>query len=296
MHAQARAKARQLWARARPATNAHPYAVRKGINVYGLRQLRNMLLVPVRDMDGTLHSLQFIGADGSKRFLTGGHIAGCYYAIGRPEGALLIAEGVATASTLYQATGQATAACFSCGNIEAVARALRSKFPQLQLVICSDNDAATAGNPGVTKRASGGCGWWLPGGTHIRRSDTLTASPTSEGAGAALTDFNDLASVAGLAAVADAIGNAVPVAPATAAQVVSVDTWPDPITPGSQKTPEIPGDVLPGVWGESARAVAASTQTPLALAVMCSWACWRRCCNGALRWHPMAHLANTPSL
>lgn len=151
VQAQARTKAQRLWGRAKPATNAHPYLERKRINAYGLRQLRDMLLVPARDLHGTLHTLQFIGADGTKRFLTGGRITGCYYAIGRPQGALLIAEGMATAATLYQATGHAVAACFSCGNMEAVAQALRHKFPGLRLVMCADNDAHTTGNPGLTK-------------------------------------------------------------------------------------------------------------------------------------------------
>ena len=151
MQAEARAKAQNLWSRAKPATNAHPYLERKRINAYGLKQLRDMLLVPARDLDGTLHTLQFISADGTKRFLTGGRIAGCYFAIGRPMESLLVAEGMATAATLYQATGQAVAACFSCGNMEAVAQALRHKFPGLRLVMCADNDANTPGNPGMTK-------------------------------------------------------------------------------------------------------------------------------------------------
>lgn len=151
VQSEARAKAQKLWARAKPATNDHPYLVRKRVNAYGLRQLRDMLLVPARDLDGTLHTLQFISADGTKRFLTGGRIAGCYFAIGRPVDSLLVAEGVATASTLYQATGRAVAACFSCGNMEAVARALRFKFPAMQMILCADDDFKTPGNPGLTK-------------------------------------------------------------------------------------------------------------------------------------------------
>lgn len=147
----ARLKAQRLWGRAKPATNAHPYLQRKRINAYGLRQLRDMLLIPARDLNGTLHTLQFISADGTKRFLTGGRIVGCYFAIGKPNGSLLITEGIATACTLYEATGRAVAACFSCGNMEAVARALRSKFPNLKLILCADNDAHTPGNPGLTK-------------------------------------------------------------------------------------------------------------------------------------------------
>lgn len=161
VQAAARAKAQRLWSRARPATNAHPYLERKQVNAYGLKQLRDMLLVPARDLNGTLHTLQFISSDGTKRFLTGGRIAGCYFAIGSPRDSLLIAEGYATAATLYQATGRAVAVCFSCGNMEAVALAMREKFPRLRLILCADNDLNTKGNPGLTSarqaaRAVGG--------------------------------------------------------------------------------------------------------------------------------------------
>lgn len=149
VQADARAKATKLWERARPADNSHPYLLRKRVGAYGIRRLRDMLLVPARDASGTLHTIQFISADGTKRFLTGGRIAGCYCAIGKPVDSLLVAEGLATGSTLFAATGRAVAVCFSAGNMLAVARELRLKFPGLRLVLCADNDP-TPGNPGVT--------------------------------------------------------------------------------------------------------------------------------------------------
>ena len=60
VHATARQRAAKLWAAAHPATNAHPYLQRKGVNAYGIRQLRDMLVVPARDAQGVLHTLQFI--------------------------------------------------------------------------------------------------------------------------------------------------------------------------------------------------------------------------------------------
>lgn len=147
---EARAKAERLWSRARPATDSHPYLTRKRVRGFGLRQLGDMLLVPARDAAGVLRSLQFIGPDGSKRFLTGGKTKGCYCAIGRPGDVLLLAEGFATAATLCAATGHATAACFSAGNLFAVARSLRAKFPRVKIVMCADNDQATPGNPGLS--------------------------------------------------------------------------------------------------------------------------------------------------
>ena len=150
VQAAARERAAKLWKTAHPATDVHAYLKRKRIGAYGIRQLRDSLVIAARDVHGQLHTLQFIGIDGSKRFLTGGRIAGCYFAIGRPAGSLLVCEGLATGSTLYKATGKAVAVAFNCGNLLAVAKALRGKFPALRLIVCADNDADTPGNPGLT--------------------------------------------------------------------------------------------------------------------------------------------------
>ena len=150
VQASASERAAKLWARARPATDAHPYLRRKRVPAIGIRALRDMLVIPARDVHGTLHTLQFILPDGAKRFLTGGRIVGCYYAMGRPAGELLLAEGLATGATLHLATGAAVAVCFNCGNLTPVAKALREKFPSAKIIVCADNDRATPGNPGVT--------------------------------------------------------------------------------------------------------------------------------------------------
>lgn len=150
VHRAAREKANRLWQRAKPAPDSHPYLQRKRIHGFGARQLGEALLIPARDVAGVLHTLQFICPDGSKRFLTGGRIKGCYASIGRPGEVLLLCEGFATAATLFEATRHATAACFSAGNLANVARTLRAKFPAMKIVIAGDNDHQTPGNPGRT--------------------------------------------------------------------------------------------------------------------------------------------------
>jgi putative DNA primase/helicase len=154
VHTSARERAARLWQRAKPAFSSHPYLVRKAVSVYGLRDLRGQLVVPLRDAEGGLHSLQFIGPDGRKTFLTGGRKRGCYHAIGKPCKALCICEGYATAASIFQATDLATAVAFDAGNLLAVAKALRGKFPDLPLIIAADNDTETAGNPGLTLATS----------------------------------------------------------------------------------------------------------------------------------------------
>jgi len=144
-------RAVSLWAKSGPANNEHPYLLKKRVPAYGLRLLRNQLVVPLRDSHGNLKTLQFIAEDGRKTFLTGGRKRGCYHAIGRIEGVICLAEGYATGATIHQATGFATAIAFDAGNLLPVARALRGKFPRLQFVVCADNDTETPGNPGLTK-------------------------------------------------------------------------------------------------------------------------------------------------
>lgn len=149
VRAEAAARALALWAKARPANNQHPYLARKRVQAYGVRVLGPSLVIPLRDVDGELHSLQFIAEDGRKTFLTGGRKRGCYFSIGRPGGDLCICEGYATAASIHEATGYATASAFDAGNLEPVARSLRGKFPRLRLILCADNDTETDGNPGL---------------------------------------------------------------------------------------------------------------------------------------------------
>ncbi len=121
-------KAMAIWRDAVPAKHDHPYLLRKGIKAHGARLYNGALVIPLRD--GTaIHSLQFISADGTKRFLTDGRIKGCYFSIGstKDKPAICIAEGFATGATIHEATGYPVAVAFNAGNLEAVAMAMRAK-------------------------------------------------------------------------------------------------------------------------------------------------------------------------
>jgi putative DNA primase/helicase len=148
----ARATAEHLWSEAKPC-EAHPYLTKKRLSsAHGARLHGDKLLIPLRDETGVLHSLQTIEADGGKRFLPGGRIRGCYFGIGgKPEGMLVIAEGFATGASIYEATAYPVAAALNTGNLMAVARAMRCKFPGIRIIIGADDDFETAGNPGLTK-------------------------------------------------------------------------------------------------------------------------------------------------
>lgn len=147
----AQAKARLIWHAAAAVSDNHPYLMKKSIRNYGLRLHKGALVIPLRDSAGALHSLQFIDCNGGKRFLYGGRIQGCHFLIGKPQESLCIAEGYATAASIYEATGLPVAVAFNCGNLLPVARSLRAKFPHIKIIICADNDKNTPGNPGLTK-------------------------------------------------------------------------------------------------------------------------------------------------
>lgn len=133
--------------------------------------------------------------DGTKRFKSGTAVTGCYHAIGKPNGKILIAEGYATGTTLHEITGHAVACAFSAGNLKPVAMALREKYPDTVLVICADDDHFTEGNPGLTKTTEA-----------ARAVDGLLAIPRFPATRKDDdTDFNDLARLAEPEAVAACI-------------------------------------------------------------------------------------------
>lgn len=212
--------ARIIWDRAGGASDAHPYLQRKGVPALaGIRQREwrgvTELLLPVLNASGQLVSLQFIlpekPADGpDKRFLKGGRTAGGYCPIpakdSAKDGPLLIAEGYATAASLHLATGHACLVAFNAGNLLAVARMARDKYPDREIILCADNDCETmkdgkAWNPGVeaAKFAAQAIG------------AKLAVCPALDGGKA---DFNDLHTARSLEAVRMVIEEARKQAPA----------------------------------------------------------------------------------
>ena len=95
--------------------------------------------------------MQEIHADGFKPYLKGARLNGCFYIIGEilsEEQIVCIAEGYATGASVFEATSYTTILAFQSGNIDKVGIAIRSKYPNLQLVYCTDDDSATL-NAGI---------------------------------------------------------------------------------------------------------------------------------------------------
>ncbi|MDY0185564.1 MAG: toprim domain-containing protein [Desulfuromonadaceae bacterium] len=158
-HQAAAAKALQLWEQAAPAAPEHPYLVKKQVKPYHLRQLRESLLVPVCTVGGALIGLQFISADGSKRFLSGTASKANLCQIGTITDLVLIAEGYATAASLHAATGYPCAVSFSAGNLRPVAEAIQAQHPQTTIIICADADPV--GMAAAQEAAESVNGFWV---------------------------------------------------------------------------------------------------------------------------------------
>ncbi len=135
-----RSSAEKLWRTARPA-DTHPFLLKEHVKPFGIRKLRDMLLIPARDMDGQIHSLQFILKDGSNRFLSGGRLDRCYYSIGRPGDVLYVCECYATAARIHDATGHAVAVAFTLENLVPVWRRMFIKFPRTKIIIATTDDS-----------------------------------------------------------------------------------------------------------------------------------------------------------
>ena len=187
--------AQKMWAEAKPANPDNSYLSRKGIQPQGLKQGNNgKLIVPARDIYGDITTLQFIDDEGGKRFLSGGVKKGSFYTLNGqtidPGGIIYIAEGFATAASVQQATGKPTICAFDAGNLQQVAEALQSRYPDAEIVICGDDDRGKQVNKG--REAATAAAFAVGGKVCFPSFKSDEDKPT---------DFNDLHQREGLEAV-----------------------------------------------------------------------------------------------
>lgn len=257
-------EARRILAEALPCT-AHPYLAAKGVKPCpGLLLSREKLIVPLHSPeDNAVVSLQFIGPDGGKLFLTGGRKRGCYFAIRGQDGPLYICEGLATGLSIHEATGHTVLVAFDCGNLAHVAAHARRQYPKRELVLAADDDHATDGNPGLTAATAA-----------AREVDGLLAVPCFkeplDASGKARTDFNDLYVAEGLEAVR---GYLVGVRVADTPMVGAGDTPTEPVRFDALEVSDIDPAELPSLLREFCGAVAESLQVPFELPLVNALAC-----------------------
>ncbi len=216
-------EAEALIAGSEVAPASHPYLVKKEVQAHDLRYSAapvaispgrdsepDVLIVPMRDIDGTLWNAQLIDASGAKNLLTGGRVKGCFHVIGKtgavftasginPIGLNLICEGFATAATCSEAMGVPAVVAFERGNLLPVAKALYAAHPRAKYIVCGDDDWKARDPTGKPIN---------PGRTHAMNAARAIGAEVAFPLFSAghcrsdkETDFNDLALIDGLGAV-----------------------------------------------------------------------------------------------
>lgn len=165
----------------------------------GERLNGRLLVVPVK-VGNQLSTLELIDGDGRKTALAGrGTKAGGYWASGPlpdDDGSgltLLIGEGVATVLSAKEASGHSATAALSSGNLAAVAKSMRERYPAAALVILADllKSTGKADPHAIAAAQSVGGKLAIPDFGSDRGRDK--------------TDFNDMAQLFGLEAVKDVL-------------------------------------------------------------------------------------------
>jgi len=177
-------KAAAIFQAATPV-KSHQYLSSKNVLSHGLRLYKNMLVVPMVNMNRVITGLQLIKEDGGKIFLKGQDNKGNFHFIGqrlagRP---IVLCEGYATGATIHELTGLPVAVCFNAGNIEFVIRAWQKRTNQ-NLVLFADND--------MEKQLSGKGN---AGSISMKMAELygiLSVQPEFEG-DYSITDWNDVA-------------------------------------------------------------------------------------------------------
>jgi putative DNA primase/helicase len=136
-------RAKKAWDKL-PEGGKSDYLFRKKVKPHGIRFARGKIVVPARDINGKLWTLQWIDGDGNKIFMTGGAMRGQFHLIGLPQGEqpslIAVAEGYATAASIHEAKGWPIAVAFNAGNLLPVVGVLRAAYPSACIVVCSDHD------------------------------------------------------------------------------------------------------------------------------------------------------------
>jgi putative DNA primase/helicase len=132
-----------------PREGHSPYLQRKGIHHFDARFGKNhSIAIPVIKNE-QLTGLQWIQADGSKKFLTGTEKSGASYVI-RPDstGPRILCTGYATGCSIAMAVANACVeVCFDDGNLVTVARERVKTHPGI--IIAADNDHGKPSNSGL---------------------------------------------------------------------------------------------------------------------------------------------------
>ncbi len=171
----------------------HPYVLRKQIYPHYAKRMRSWLLVPIRNIDYKLVTIQIIKPDSFKRLWkkTSQKQNMIWLSPDLPEdysGMIRICEGYATGCTIHSITKSPVICAINANNLLDTTLDIRRKFPNAHVKICADNDQWGHENVGLkyADYASRYAGVAL----HYPVFDGFNCSSKP-------TDFNDLFIIAG---------------------------------------------------------------------------------------------------
>lgn len=179
----------------------------------GVVVTRWIALVALRNGKGQIRGIQelhpekriFRGGDNPRNKHFVGKVSGCFAHFGALENGrkILVAEGVATAYTLFTSTNETSIAAMTCGNLSNVVKELRSRYPKSDITICADNDHKTEGNPGLkaARKAAADYGCKLS-------APTFPDGEEFDSHGNPRKDFDDLRQLSGPEAVKEQVESA----------------------------------------------------------------------------------------
>lgn len=209
--------ARKIWDGADTNVEGHPYLTKKlikvarGLRLHTAKDGTRLLAVPMWsfDMNGVpvLTSIQFIDHNGQKRFMKAGRVEGTFFSLKGDSQIIVFCEGVATAFSIWEATGLSVVACFNAKNLVEVMKDFKLWRPMSTFLLCGDDDVLapddweTKGhgrpwvNVGRVKAEAAakavGCRWTMP--------------VFKDGPSRSRTDYNDLHAVEGLERVSEQV-------------------------------------------------------------------------------------------
>lgn len=147
-HEQAAETVETIWQNGGQASADHPYLTKKNIETHSARVTGDgRLMLPVYSDDGELQTLQYIDANGEKRFHPGGKVSGGSWYCGTDDsGVIYVAEGFATSASISEVTNAMTYVAYSASNIPAIVAMLRARFgTSKRITVVADNDSHGVG-------------------------------------------------------------------------------------------------------------------------------------------------------
>lgn len=190
----AAARAKSLWPALRTEGKSE-YLARKKIHHCGARFSRGSVVVPLWK-NGALTGLQFIKADGLKKFMAGTEKQGSYFEIPGTTGETVFCEGFATGCSIWMATHHRVLVAFDAGNlgtvIDEIINHAQGDTHDL-FFLAADNDHSKPINKGLEVAEK----------IVARHAHIKTVWPEFGPQDLKCSDFNDLHVTQGLEAVAD---------------------------------------------------------------------------------------------